>query len=505
MADALSTHGQLVRALADARRSAGEATELIETHISSVLLAGAFAYKLKKPLDLGFLDFRALADREHYCHEEIRLNRRLAPSIYLDVVAITGSPAAPAIGGDGPPIDFAVRMHRFDQDAMLTRFAADDALDPAWFEALAERVADFHAAAASVAADAPFGAVERIAGPMRDNVTHLRGPIESAERRVQLDRIGAWTDRELERLAPVLARRRGEGHVRECHGDMHLGNMVLVDGAIEVFDGIEFNEDFRWIDVQSEIAFLTMDLDHRSAGALGWRFLNAYLARSGDYEGLSIHRLYQTYRAMVRAKVDGIRLGQEGLADHEREAILADCGVLLDLAASYGRPTAPALFLTCGLSGSGKTTLARARAAERSLIHLRSDVERKRLHGLGALDRSDSAIGGGIYTPDATRRTYERLAALARTVLAAGYSVVVDATFLTRDERRPFLTLAAEAGVEATIWHCDVPRDELERRLAARQDDASEADVRVLDHQLARFEPPGTDEPVEPIPRRGSR
>ncbi|MEM9302670.1 MAG: AAA family ATPase [Pseudomonadota bacterium] len=497
----LADHAELIRALAHwLGEACGAPSAIIETHISSVILVGRHAFKLKKPVDFGFVNFLSLADRKHFCEEELRLNGRMAPSIYIDVAPVFGTPSTPRLSGDGEPIEYAVRMHRFEQRELLDRLAESHGIAPVWIDDLAERVAAFHGSIDHVDPAAPWGQPATVIGPVRANFEHLGSLALPQGRLDQVARIAAWTEARIDALSPLLERRRREGWIRECHGDMHLGNMALIGQEIEVFDGIEFNHELRWIDLQSDVAFLTMDLQHRNQAELAWRFLNRYLANTGDYAGMALHAFYQTYRAMVRAKIDGLRATDPSLPDAERTRLQRDLGVLLDLAESFTRLRTPRLALTCGLSGSGKSTAARRIAHREGCIQLRSDVERKRLHGLAARADSRSDIGGGIYGPEASAATYARLLDLTGQLLAADVSVIVDAAFLKRAQRTPFLELAAARGVAAEILWCDADLDVLRERVTARRGDASEATVEVLERQVASFEPPGAGEPFRRFP-----
>ncbi|KPK05269.1 MAG: hypothetical protein AMJ64_11955 [Betaproteobacteria bacterium SG8_39] len=484
--------------MAALRAVLGGEARLIETHISSVLLAGDAAYKLKKPVDLGFLDFTSLAARKRYCELELALNRRTAPQLYLEVVPITGAPTAPRLGGAGAVLDYAVKMRRFDTEDSFDRLLARGALDASLVDALADRIATFHAEIDSAPPDSPFGTPDAILADARDNFAHIARLEAPGSSRDALERLGRWTDAEGEALRETFAQRRRDGFVRECHGDLHLGNVARIDGAPVPFDCIEFNADFRWIDVMSEIAFTLMDFIDRGAPALGWRFLNRALESSGDYAGVAVLRFYLVYRAMVRAKVALIRARQAERGSDPRavSSPLEDFAHHLADAAAFAAPGARALILTGGVSGSGKTTFAQSLLEALGAVRLRSDIERKRLHGLDATARSGSAFGAGLYAPRATQATYARLAELAQALLPAGFPLIVDATFLHAADRAPFVTLAREARAGYTLLWCDAPIEVLRERVAAREAagrDASEATLEVLTRQLEALEPPEPD------------
>jgi aminoglycoside phosphotransferase family enzyme len=461
--------------------------ERIETHISVVLLAGDFAYKLKKPLDLGFLDFSTLVRRRTLCGEELRLNRRLAPQLYLSVEPVTGTPARPRIGGDGEAIEWAVRMRRFSQEALLSRRTVTMEI----VERIAVRVADFHAHIPMAPPDSDYGREAAVLGPMLENFRQIRTGL-AADRAGRIDALETWTRARAEALREEITQRRRDGHIRECHGDMHRGNIAIVADEVVIFDAIEFSPELRWIDTMSEVAFLVMDLDEGGHVVLARRFLDRYLALTGDYAGLPLLDLYKVYRAMVRAKVIAIRLGQAQVPPAEAAVERRDLARYLDLAEGYTRSRRPTLILLHGLSGSGKSWLAGELLEHLAAIRIRSDIERKRLFGLAA-DADSTATVGDIYTGEATTWTYERLRALARAVLAAGYDVLVDAAFLRRDQRRAFLALAEALGCPCRILCAHAPEAVLRERLAARRragGDPSEADEAVLDWQLSSQEPP---------------
>ena len=470
--------------------------ELIETHISWVLLAGEYAYKLKKPVDFGFLDFTALDARRRFCEEELRLNRRTAPALYLEVVPIGGTPEDPRLGAT-PAIEYAVKMRRFAQDGLLDRVAKRGALTPAHVDALASAVAEFHARVERAPHDSAWGTPERVVAFAEQNFDQL-DPLAAAPVDIEhLDALRTWTGHEFTERREIFVERRRAGFVRECHGDLHLGNIALIDGAPVAFDCIEFNADLRWIDVMSEVAFLVMDLlDHR-LDALAWRCLDRYLELTGDYEGLAVLRFYLVYRAMVRAKVACLRAQQPGLDAAAQAGVAGEYRGYFELARRLAESARPAIVLTHGLSGSGKTTVAHSLLEQLGAIRVRSDVERKRLHGLGALTRTHASLDTGLYGPEATRRTYDRLAAAARAIVDAGWPAIVDAASLRRADRDAFRHLAHALGVPFAIATCEAPEAVLRARVAARAragTDASEASAAVLERQLATQEPLGADE-----------
>jgi aminoglycoside phosphotransferase family enzyme/predicted kinase len=472
------------------------AVERLETHISYVLLTGRYAYKIKKAVDFGFLDFKTLSARRFFCGEELRLNRRLAPALYLGVVPITGNMDAPIIGGNGRAIEYAVKMREFRQDALASRLLARGKLEPAAIDVLARKVAIFHSAIEVAAPGAGFGAPEAILNRAQDNCSTIRRLLDDPDERAEIDALAAWTEHEHVARRGVFLRRVEEGFVRECHGDLHLGNIARVDGELTIFDCIEFNPALRWIDVKSEVAFTVVDLEDRGRADLGRRFLNAYLEQTGDYAGLAVLRFYLVYRALVRAKIARLRTAQLDAGAASR-ALLAEYRGYLTLARNYAQLPHPALVITHGPAGCGKTTLSQALLETIGAVRIRSDVERKRLHGLDALERGRDGIDRGLYAAGATEATYCELAAQARHVVDAGLVAIVDATFLKRRQRDQFRDLATELGVAFLMIDFAARESTLRERVAQRAgagSDASDADLAVLDHQLRTREPLATEE-----------
>ena len=462
--------------------------DMIETHISCVLLTGEYVYKIKKPVRLGFLDFSSLDARRSYCNEELRLNRRTAPGLYLDVVPISGSPTAPVLHGGGAAIEYAVRMRQFPQDALLDHMARAGTLASEHVDALAQSLAVFHSSVGRSGLSTSFGSPSRVLTKAAANFNEMRELAISATHLPLQGELRDWMLREHASLAQVLAARQQDGLVRECHGDLHLGNIALIDGVPTPFDCIEFNADFRWIDVIDEIAFPVMDLLDHQLPELAFRFLNAYLEITGDYGGVRVLRFYLVYRALVRAKVAGIRAQQTDQPVEERTRSEQSLQRYLKLARRLAGWWRPALIIMHGLSGSGKTTVSQRLLESLATIRLRSDVERKRLHGFRPEVQTRSGVEQGIYSFDASAKTYDDLAVKARTLLDAGYPVIVDAAFLQHEQRARFRELAAEIGAPFAIVSCVAAISTHRERIVRRTrdaNDASEAGGAVLDSQLA--------------------
>lgn len=490
---------QLVQALLDPACYGHpvESVTVRETHISWVLLAGEFAYKLKKVVNFGFLDFSTLEQRRYYCGEELRLNRRFAPDLYLDVIEITGSPEQPEISGSGAVLEYAVRMRRFPQAGLLSQVAENHQLDAARVDEIVTLVAGIHAQADRKPADPEAGSPADIRYWVDENFTHIRHARLQPVQRRQVDELDNWCKGMFSACSDFMQSRRQDGYVRECHGDLHLGNLALVNQQITPFDCIEFNPRLRWIDVMSEIAFLVMDLHERGYPVLAYRFLNGYLQRSGDYAGLRLLNYYLVYRALVRAKVAVLRSAQADLDAAGRLAAREEFAAYLELAVQYSRPRPRAVIITHGVSGSGKSWWSERLSGQLGAIRLRSDIERKRLFGYRPDATTDSGIDTGIYTAAAGVRTYERLAELARQTIDAGFPVIVDAAFLKRAARDRFKDLAGKSGVPCIVLHCEASAGVLRTRLDQRQargSDPSEAGIEVLESQQVTLEPLHPDE-----------
>lgn len=470
--------------------------ELIETHASWVILTGSFAYKIKKPVDLGFLDFSTLEKRRICCEEELRLNRRLAPGIYLGLAPIYGSHAHPKWVGVGEPIEYAVKMRQFPQEAQLDRALEAGLLEPRHIDAFAERIARFHGEIAVAGSDTDYGDVEHVQRPVLDNFFRIRMHILDTTLLKPLDELEAWARSEIKALEPVFVRRKSEGFIRECHGDLHLRNLAWIDDMPVGFDCIEFNPNLRWIDVMSDAAFLVMDLQDRRKPRLARRFLNHYLEHTGDYAGLRVLPFYLTYRALVRAKVNAILAGEPDVDPRTAASAKKDCSDYLMLAKGHAGTDNPQLIITHGMSASGKSTVSGSLMEYIDAIRIRSDVERKRLHGLPPETDAHSDAGYGIYSKEASRKTYHRLLEVAGLILDAGYAVIVDAAFLDIDRRRPFQMMAADRHIPFRILDCTAAPDTLRRRIVKRPKSVSDADTMVLEHQL-KSNHPLTEEEIQ--------
>ncbi len=463
--------------------------DLVETHISWVFLVGDCAYKIKKPVRLSFLDFSTPERRRHFCEEELRINRRFAPELYLGLSNVVVTPDGTAVDRPGETAEVAVRMRRFARADELDRLLATGAADHRLLFRFGRRLARLHAALPVAAAGHPNADPARTRAACEENFATLRRFTEPALRG-RVSRIEQWTAAEYARLDPVMRARFDAGHFRECHGDLHCNNVVRYGGALHAFDALEFDPGLRWIDTASDLAFLLMDLSVRGRPDLAAVTLDGWLTGSGDYGALGVLRFYQAYRACVRAKVAAIRASQD---PDSAGAALHEVAVYLDAALALTAPPRPRLIITTGLSGSGKSWLASRLLAPLGAVRVRSDVERKRRAGLDPELPSD----GSIYTPAHTRDTYRQLGEIAARALRAGYPVMVDAAFLLERERRWFRDLARRLDVPFVILATAAERQVLDDRLlrrAAAGDDPSEATPAVLALQVGFAEPLSADE-----------
>ncbi len=505
---------ELITALSEPKHYPHPVSEIrvIETHISWVILTGEIAYKIKKPVNFGFLDFTSLESRKHYCYEELRLNQRLAPDIYQEVVAMCGSPATPKltrleltnpepavipskkqtstadtttdsdsltadsdnseINSSAEPFEYAVKMRQFDDSLRLDRLLQKNALTNAHIDALSQQIADFHLVVPHASNDGPWGEPDTVWQVVSDNFAHTGEHLDSLDDWMELQQLAYQVSQQFRSLSSKIKQRKREGNIRECHGDLHLANTTLLDNQVRLFDCIEFNLEFRWIDTICDLAFLLMDLEANQQYAFSNRCLNRYLEITGDYDGTQLLNFYKGYRAMVRAKVAVIG----------KECDLVEYRRYIRLALSYANKPAPVLFLMHGVSGSGKSYLSQQLLEHSGAIRIRSDVERKRLH------RELSLKGDNLemYGNEMNVHTFNHLKALTRKLIRAGETVIVDATFIRERTRQSYIRMAEKLGVEIRIISCTCNQTLMEQRLARRiaeGADPSYSDVKIMQQQ----------------------
>ena len=457
-------------------------TELMQTHISTIILSGDLVYKLKKPVDFGFLDYSTLDKRHKNSLEEVRINEGFAPKLYLGVIPITGTIENPQVGGEGRVLDYAVKMRRFSQSDQLDNILKQEGLEIESMDKIAKVIARFHEASDPVDTASDYGEPQRVLSPMLENFDLLQSAAVQQALDLELSSVIAWTHKQFKKLKPLLQHRKKEGFVRECHGDMHLHNMALHEGELILFDAIEFNTYLNHIDVISDLAFLLMDLEYRGLARHSHRLLNHYLELTGDYEGVALLDFYKTYRAMVRAKVAALRVAQE-IGSDERRVMMDEVTGYISLALSYTEEKGAFFTIMHGFSGSGKSTFALMMVEQYGALRIRSDTERIRMFERSA----KNVLEEGIYTPDATKATYEHLFALAISVYESGYPVIVDATFLKQWQRRLFGELSSKHNGSFLILDLQCDTKIMRDRILKRSDtgiDISQADLDVLEKQM---------------------
>lgn len=455
----------------------------IETHVSWVLLTGPYAYKIKKPLKLSFLDYSTLERRRHFCEEELRLNQHNAAELYEKVVAIYGSENQPQFEPSGEPIEYAVCMRQFDHQQELDVLLADGRVDSDLIDQTANELARMHREAPAAEGDT-FGSREAVMAPVQECLDDLRRETDEEQEQYQI--LSSWCAREAQRCHTQFEQRRRDGFIRVCHGDLHLRNLVLHQGQVLAFDRIEFDPNLYNIDIISDLAFLFMDLLEHGRQILAWRLLNHWLDATGDYQGAALLPYYTVYRALVRAKVAALRLQQLTDVD-EQTSVLEEYQRYIALALEWTRQSG-ALLIMCGLSGSGKSHVSGMLMQELPGIRMRSDRERKRLF----VDNGDD-----LYTPAITEALYKILGTHADALLGSGLRVIVDAAFLKKIQRQQFHQMALNAGVMFLTVLCTAPESVLRQRLQQRQqsgEDPSDADTAVLDLQLHSAEMPESEE-----------
>lgn len=477
------------------------AVRLIETHISWVFLTGEFAYKVKRPVCFPFVDLRSPERRAFFCAEELRLNLRFAPELYVRVCRIARDGGRTRIDGAGELIDHAVCMRQFRVADELAALLAGGALDSAALAVFGRELAQAHEALPRCAADQPFGRAASVGALLARNLEECAQAAEPLGSAAAIRDLGPACRARSAAAERWLESRRNAGRVRECHGDLHAGNIARYRGRLLAFDCLEFEPAFRWIDVAEEIACLYMDLLARRSDAHAQAFLGGWLFESGDYGACRLLPLYGAHRALVRAKVAALRAA-DAADPPARAASGAEHGRYLECARELLAPRHPQLIVMCGLSGSAKTWLAERLAPALRAVHLRSDIERKRLAGLTAQQRSGAKLGEGLYGAAMTAATYARLRECAAAALGGGLSVIVDATCQTRAQRAQLGSLGTDCAATVRVVFCHAPQEVLEQRIASRArqaTDASEADRSVLALQQARFEPIGAAERLEVI------
>lgn len=464
--------------------------QCLETHISWIFLTGKFAYKVKKPVALGFVNFSTLALRKHFCEEELRLNRRFAPNLYHEVVTINQRHGELVVDGEGTIVDYAVKMRQFPQDALLSHLCENNKLTDNIIDQVAQKIAKFHLS--MDASEMSSDSVEAIKHSVFSNLDEILKIPCLPQDKEPLHRIHTHLRQQFPKLIPFFEQRQKSGCIRDCHGDLHLGNIAYIDGEITLFDCIEFNAAFRHIDIICDVAFTLMDLNFRQRTNQANRLLNQYLELTGEYRGLPVLRFYQLHLALVRAKVALIQANQGQSPPSSHCERYLEFQAYLDLADRFLQAAPPFIILMSGLSGSGKSTVAAQLAHQSGAIRIRSDVERKRIFNLGALDSSSNLTDIDIYSDAATKDTFSHLKNLTTLIIQSGYCCIVDATFIHQDQRSDFIQLSKSLQCSLHIVYCHAKQSTLEKRIEQRalsRRDPSEADISVLHTQIDNLDP----------------
>jgi aminoglycoside phosphotransferase family enzyme/predicted kinase len=473
--------------------------QLVETHISWVLLTGEFAYKIKRPVHYAFVDQRSAERRRALCQEELRLNRRFAPELYLADCAVTSTAGEAHIEGSGAVIEHAVRMRQFAPANELDRLLETGTVAPDDLECFGRALADIHSHLPVARPGQGWGEPAALGALVFRNLEESAAAGRVLGAAADLQPLQSAITKQLQCTSQLRSQRLADGRVRECHGDLHARNIVRYGGRLIAFDCLEFDPALRWIDVAEEVALLLADLTARDRRPHAQAFLGGCLTASGDYQACALQPLFQAHLALVRAKIVALSAGTAA-GEADRSVARGLYARYVEVARSALTPQPPSLVLMCGLSGSGKTWLAQRLTTALGAVHVRSDIERKRMAGLPAAGQSHSPVGAGLYSREASLAVYNRLAACATDALRGGYTTVVDATFALAADRSLIRELAARHARTACIVYCRAPREVLQARISQRQqrlDDPSEAGLAVLAWQEAHFEPP---QPHEGLP-----
>jgi len=482
---------EMVRALLkpEAYPQAPGKIELVQTQMSFVFLTDDYVYKVKKAVNLGYLDYTTKEKRHFYCQQEVELNRRLCPDIYLGVVPITRDRGAISVEGRGEVIEYAVKMRRLPQEAMMDVLLAKNQVSPEMLTRLAQKLVAFHRKAETNASISAFGEIKAVRKNTDENFDQTKKYIGKTISKDEYQHIKDYTDSFIEENASLFRKRIKEGRIRDCHGDLHAAH-ICFSNDICIYDCIEFNDRFRYCDVASEVAFLAMDLDHSGRADLSRIFVDAYVAMSRDKELLTLLNYYKCYLAYVRGKVESFKLDDPYIAPAEKGQTRGVAISYFDLANSYIR-SRPVLFITAGLVGTGKTTLAQALAKRLGVVVISSDVTRKQLAGIPITEHRFEEFHSGIYSPEFSRKTYDKMFSEAGDILNDGDSVILDASFIKAEERLKAKRLAEEMGADFFIIECTLDEESIKQRLARRRERETTSDGRweIYQPQKRAFEP----------------
>ncbi|MBH8551267.1 AAA family ATPase [Nostocaceae cyanobacterium CENA357] len=462
-----------------------EPIQLVQTHISYVLLTGDYAYKIKKPANFGFLDFSTLEKRQHFCQEELRLNQRGAAELYLEVLPATQIGEQYHLGGTGEPVEYVLKMRQFPQESLFSNLFEQGKLNETHLEELGRVVAQYHAKTTTNDYIRSFGEVFQVRAAFDENYEQTEKYIGGPQTQVQFDETKAYTERFFAERQELFQSRMQNDYIRECHGDLHLRNIALWQDQILLFDCIEFNEPFRFVDVMFDIAYAVMDLEAQQRKDLSNAYLNTYIEQTGDWEGLQVLPIYLNRQSYVRAKVTSFLLDDPGVPTTVKEEAAKTAAKYYKLAWEYTKPKQGQLILMSGLSGSGKSTTAKYLARQLAAIHIRSDAVRKHLGGIPLSERG----GDDLYTAEMTQKTYARLLELGTILANQGFSVILDAKYDRQQLRQEVIEQAEKYQIPLKIIYCTAPVEVIKERLVNRTGDIADATVDLLASQIQQAEP----------------
>ncbi|UCE97328.1 MAG: AAA family ATPase [Dehalococcoidia bacterium] len=466
-----------------------EGIELEQTQMSFVFLTDNYAYKVKKPVNLGYLDYTTLEKRRHFCYREVELNKRLCSNAYLGVVTINRQRDNYSICGAGEVMEYAVKMRRLPHQLMMDWLLKSGSVSIKMISRLADKIVTFHRQAETSGEINAFGSIDTIIQNTEENYSQTENYIGKTISSFQYQQIKEYSHSFIADNTALFNKRVKGNHIRDCHGDLHTAHVCFKNG-ICIYDCIEFNDRFRYGDVAAEVAFLAMDLDHHERADLSRIFVKEYMSKSHDAELEKLLNFYKCYRAYVRGKVASFKLDDAYITDDERVRTIQTAGSYFDLAYSYIK-SIPSLFITTGLVGSGKTALSQILAGRMGLVVLSSDVIRKRLAHIPQIERRFEEYDNGIYSPEFSRKTYDTMLDEAKNILAEGGSVIMDASFIKAGERQRAKALAEEMGAGFYILECRSDEETIRRRLSQRLEKGSVSDGRweIYLVQKERFEP----------------
>jgi hypothetical protein len=474
-----------------------KSVKIIQTHISYVVLTGKYAYKIKKPVNFGFLDFSTLEKRKYYCQQELKLNKRLCPDIYLEVLPITKKNDFYELNGEGEPIEYTLKMKEFPQEKIMTNQIKKDNVDDATFENITDILVNFYRNDAQSDEVDSYGDIKVIKENTDENFSQTEKVIGKTIDKKTFDFIKNSTNQFLMEKKQLFEKRIKQGYINDCHGDLHTGNIVIDDGKICIFDCIEFNKRFRYGDVASDIGFLAMDLDFLGFPYYSSQLIENYSKKSKDADIYKLINFYKSYRAYVRGKVTGFKLDDPNISQNERESTVGLAKKYFDLSYYYSNLislklnlTKPILFITCGLTGTGKTTIAKKISQDYNSLLLSTDLIRKKMEGINIYEKHHDEYNKGLYSPEKMQLVYDKLIKEAEKNLKAGKNVVLDATFKTKKNRDKARFLARNTNSKFLILNSIMPENLVKKYLNERVKRKSVSDGRweIYEKQKKSFE-----------------